>query len=165
MALSHLLVMRHAKSSWKFENLSDHARPLNSRGRRAAKVVGDVLRGRSLMPDDIWSSDSKRTRETAAFLCGDTSGPDIRFFRDFYHALADAVLYYCAGHGEPDGDRLMLLGHNPGWEGLVVHFARHHHRMPTGACAVFTRTDTEADWLSPEAWMLADLILPKEWAD
>ena len=32
-----LLLMRHAKSSWKEENLSDHERPLKKRGRKDAK--------------------------------------------------------------------------------------------------------------------------------
>lgn len=59
--------MRHAKSSWSHGG-RDHDRPLNDRGRRAAKAVGAVLRARKFMPDMIWSSDSARTRETVVQL-------------------------------------------------------------------------------------------------
>ena len=37
--------MRHAKSSWKYHDLSDHERPLNKRGRKAAvKVAKELIR-------------------------------------------------------------------------------------------------------------------------
>jgi broad specificity phosphatase PhoE len=35
-----LMIMRHAKSAWKAHVLTDHARPLNKRGRRDALRVG-----------------------------------------------------------------------------------------------------------------------------
>jgi len=44
--LSHLLLMRHAKSSWSDGSLSDHQRPLNKRGNKAALAVGEALTAR-----------------------------------------------------------------------------------------------------------------------
>ena len=162
MALQTLLLMRHAKSSWKFEDLSDHARPLNGRGKRAAKAVGQVLHAKSIFPQTVWSSDSSRTRETANRLIGKTADIFVEYFDGFYHAGANNVLYLCAEKGEPLNGPLMLLGHNPGWEELVYLFAGSSHRMPTGACAVLRRTDDKAEWLSPEAWRLQELILPRD---
>jgi len=66
--LSRLLLMRHAKSSWSDGELTDHERPLNERGRRAASAVGAALTARGFAPEIIWSSDAKRTRETAMRL-------------------------------------------------------------------------------------------------
>ena len=37
--ITRLILMRHAKSSWKYHDLSDHERPLNKRGRKAAVKV------------------------------------------------------------------------------------------------------------------------------
>jgi len=51
-----LLILRHAKSSWKNNELSDHDRPLNPRGQRDAPNVGKRLRNEDLVPDAILSS-------------------------------------------------------------------------------------------------------------
>jgi phosphohistidine phosphatase len=162
MALDTLLLMRHAKSSWKFDDLSDHQRPLNGRGRRAAKAVGGALRARDLLPVIVWSSDSTRTRETVAKLIPDSHAADIEFLNGFYHSSANNILYMCTERGEPENGPLMLLGHNPGWEDLFFHFADISRRMPTGACAVFKRTGVNIDWLDGKAWRLQDLILPRD---
>lgn len=159
MTTQHLLLMRHAKSSWDHEDLSDHERPLNKRGIRASRDIGGVLRAKKLVPDYVWSSDSRRTRETF-----DLAFPDSeiipKWLGGFYHATANQVLYLCAEQGEPEGT-LMLLGHNPGWEDLLFHFSGLSRRMPTGACAIFKRTDTAADWLERESWRLMDYLLPR----
>ena len=165
MVLDTLLLMRHAKSSWKFDDLSDHARPLNGRGKRAAKAVGQVLRARALFPKTIWSSDSTRTRETARRLIDDTPDVFVEYLDGFYHAGANNILYLCTEKGEPVSGPLMLLGHNPGWEELVYHFGGSSRRMPTGACAIFKRVDEKVEWLNPDAWRLADLILPRDLED
>ena len=61
-----LLILRHAKSSWKHEQISDHDRPLNKRGKRDAPRIGRLLRDRNLAPELIISSTAKRARKTAA---------------------------------------------------------------------------------------------------
>ena len=60
-----LLVLRHAKSSWKHSELADHDRPLNERGRRDAPRVGMFVTDAGLVPDLILSSTAKRARSTA----------------------------------------------------------------------------------------------------
>jgi phosphohistidine phosphatase len=43
--ITRLILMRHAKSSWKYPELSDHERPLNKRGRKAAgKIAKELIR-------------------------------------------------------------------------------------------------------------------------
>ena len=39
----NLLLMRHAKSSWNEDELADHDRPLNARGREAATSMAKIL--------------------------------------------------------------------------------------------------------------------------
>ena len=48
--MKNLLIMRHAKSSWEFTDLSDHDRPLNNRGKRDAPRMGKVLLKRKTCP-------------------------------------------------------------------------------------------------------------------
>jgi len=127
--LSRLLLMRHAKSSWSDGEMSDHERPLNDRGRRSATAVGAALTARGYAPDIIWSSDAKRTRETAIRLIRAIPGPQtINYTADFYHASAETVLSVCGKTVEPD-QPLMLLGHNPGWAALHQYFTQWHIRL------------------------------------
>ena len=59
-----LIVMRHAKSSWKSDAETDHLRPLNKRGRDSAPLVAARLVELGWIPEAVYSSDSLRTRET-----------------------------------------------------------------------------------------------------
>lgn len=159
--ITRLLLMRHAKSSWSDGSLTDHQRPLNERGQRAASAVGAALHARGFAPDIIWSSDATRTRETAMRLIRAIPGAQgVEYISGFYHASAQQVVEICNGRGEPDAP-LMLLGHNPGWSDLHEYFADQRYDYPTGACGVLTRK-TDGHWLSPESWKLKDIILPRE---
>ena len=161
--LTRLLLMRHAKSSWSDGALSDHDRPLNDRGRRAATAVGAALTARGFAPELIWSSDAKRTRETAMHLIRAIPGAQtVNYNSQFYHASVEMVLRVCGQEVEPT-QPLMLLGHNPGWGNLHTYFTGQSHDYPTGACTVLTRKTNEvSDWLDPEAWRFTDLILPRD---
>ena len=61
-----IIVMRHAKSSWKSGARDDHARPLNKRGRRDAPRIAARLAELGWVPERVISSDSERTRQTWA---------------------------------------------------------------------------------------------------
>ncbi len=161
--LTHLLIMRHAKASWPDNNTSDHDRPLHVSGQRDATAVGAALTARGVAPEVIWSSDAKRTRETAMYLIRAIPGAQtINYSPEFYHAGVETVLRVCGKLIEPDGS-LMLLGHNPGWAELHSYFTGQPHHFPPGACSVLTRTpEGQSDWLDPAAWSFTDMILPRE---
>ncbi len=152
---THLLLMRHAKSSWKDNSLPDHARPLNKRGKREADAVAQHLTAMGVAPDIIWSSDSARTLETASRLIRITSGAQtIIKVPEFYHASAATVLDLCAKSEEPEG-RIMLLGHSPGWSDLAEISTKTPISMQTAHCLIFKRSSgTHTNWLSPENWTL-----------
>lgn len=159
--LERLLLMRHAKSSWADGSLTDHERPLNKRGKRAATAVGHALHARGHAPDLIWASDSARTRETALRLIRAIPGAQgIEYISGFYHASAQNVLEICHQRGEPD-QPVMLLGHNPGWGELHYYFTAQNQDYPTAACTVLKRV-SEAHWLTPDAWQIIDFIRPRE---
>ena len=63
-----LLLMRHAKSSWKDDTLSDHERPLKKRGRKDTKRIAKVIKENNLIPNVIISSPAVRTLETVNIL-------------------------------------------------------------------------------------------------
>src|SRR2546421_12662758 len=72
--MKKLLLLRHAKSSWKDASLGDFDRPLNKRGLKAAPMVGEIIRKRKLRPELVLSSPAERAKETTRLVC-DAAGP------------------------------------------------------------------------------------------
>ena len=62
--MKSLYLLRHAKSSWKELGLNDHDRPLNKRGRQAAKIMATFLRRSEITPDVVICSTATRAKET-----------------------------------------------------------------------------------------------------
>ena len=60
-----IILVRHAKSSWKDPGLDDFDRPLNKRGKRNAPFMGGKLKKRDILPDLVLSSPAKRAKKTA----------------------------------------------------------------------------------------------------
>ena len=63
-----LLILRHAKSSWKDTNIPDKERPLNKRGRNQGLKMGSLLKDLNNLPDYIIRSDAKRAVETSELV-------------------------------------------------------------------------------------------------
>lgn len=118
-----LLLLRHAKSSYSDGKLSDHDRPLNPRGERAATLMGVWLAQAKLLPDLVLCSSSLRTRQTYERLCvGLGDRPELLVREDLYLASPGAILE--AIREAPDGARrLVVIGHNPGIEDLTRRLA------------------------------------------
>lgn len=130
-----LLVLRHAKSSWKHSETSDHDRPLNKRGKRDAPRMGRLVAAQGLRPDVIVSSTAKRARRTADEVA-QHSGYEgaVQLERHLYLASPDEivdVVRSVAGTAR----RVMIVGHNPGLEDLVARLGGCHETLPTAALA------------------------------
>ena len=130
-----LLIMRHAKSSWKAEGLPDDQRPLNKRGQADAPRMGRLLRENSLTPQAILSSTAVRAKQTAqaaAEACGFEG--DIQFEASLYGAPAETFLYFLrALPAEPP--IVMVVGHNPGVEELLAELTGEDEHLSTGSIA------------------------------
>jgi phosphohistidine phosphatase len=133
-----LLIMRHAKSSWKEKNLKDRKRPLSKRGKRNAPQMGELIKEKELVPQMILSSDAVRAHQTVELLTG-TSGfsGEIKYTDDLYMAEADE--YLDALRKMPDDiERVMVVGHNPGLESLIPLLTERVESLPTAAIAHLT---------------------------
>jgi phosphohistidine phosphatase len=131
-----LFLLRHAKSSWKEPDIADFDRPLNERGRRAAPFMGRLLKVRGFAPDLIISSPAKRARKTAkVFKEAGEYEAEIVFDDRIYEASPNALLYV-AGEIDDSLRSVMLVGHNPGMEGILRVLTGLTEPMPTAAVAV-----------------------------
>lgn len=115
-----LVLVRHAKSSWKDDSLADRDRPLNKRGKRdapgMARRLADLVGG----PDLIVSSPARRALTTARVVAEAVGYPvdAIRVDERIYQATPADILEVI--RGLEDGiDRVFLFGHNPGLTELV----------------------------------------------
>lgn len=131
-----LLLMRHAKSSWKDTELADHERPLKKRGHKDVVNIAKVLKKKDLIPDYILTSSAVRSVETANDLAekvgyqGDISVQDVLY-------MAEPRTYIEKIQSVPnEANRLLVVGHNPGLESLVQILGDKIDAMPTGGVAV-----------------------------
>jgi phosphohistidine phosphatase len=119
MHMLHLL--RHAKSSWK-EEVEDHERRLNRRGREAARRVGLALPGIGNL-DLILCSSSRRTRETMELVFAELSVQPRSVVEDeLYEASKDELMSRLRRLPEDIGN-VLLIGHNPGLHQLAIAIA------------------------------------------
>lgn len=157
-----LVLMRHAKSAWDTGVSSDHARPLNPRGRRDAPVMGRWLAQHGWAPELVVMSDSARTTETWARLRDELPFPPAEHASGMlYHAGLDALRAH-AGQWAPHVGTVLAIGHNPGWEDAVASLSGIPTRMTTANLALLVGAgETWTDALRG-AWRLEDLVRPKE---
>ncbi len=133
--MRELLILRHAKSSWKHAGLSDDERPLNGRGERDAPRMGRWIADRGWVPDAVLSSDAVRARSTIllAMQAWDPA-PPLTLLHELY--LAGPSTYVERLRELGDGHlRAMVVGHNPGLEELASLLVGREVAMPT-ACLV-----------------------------
>lgn len=142
-----LVVMRHAKSSWKTAE-PDYRRPLSARGTRDAVVAGQILSGFPI--EVVISSSATRTRQTWQHaVMGGASCPDVRFTDALYHAWTDEVLLELGTLGDSVTTAL-VIGHSPTMDALVLWLAQPspltdevRAHFPTSAIAIL---GFDGDW-------------------
>ncbi len=150
--MRHLLILRHAKSDWYSSAATDFERPLSERGQSDAPRVGRWLRHEGLVPDYVISSTAKRARETTLCVCREVAYRDehVKWEGRVYAATVQVlrdVLALCPS----DKKTVLLVGHNPGLEELMLFLA-------SGTL------NASEDGLLKTA-TLAHLAMPDDWID
>ena len=106
-----LLLIRHAKSSWKFPELDDHERPLNKRGQRDCLSMARHLADKHEPLDVLYSSTAIRALDFAQQISEFTYielVPDLSFYTFDMDELMDILR-----HLPDSAERVGVVGHNP----------------------------------------------------
>ena len=142
-----LFILRHAKSSWKDESLQDFDRPLNGRGRKAAELIGTLMKKQKLVPDLVLSSPAIRARETIEILMKAAKlAVELRYDQRIYEA-SPLQLLEVISQIEEDKKSALLVGHNPGLEDLLHVLTGQAQHMSTACLA---KIDLKANKWSKE---------------
>lgn len=124
MGGSTLYLLRHAKSSWADDSLSDRDRPLAPRGRRAAQRLVRYFREQGIAPEVVLCSPALRTRQTLELIEPGLGGhTEVLVEDELYGAGAEQLLLRLRRlPGEVDS--ALVIGHNPGVQDLAVLLVR-----------------------------------------
>ncbi|MFF4603024.1 SixA phosphatase family protein [Streptomyces sp. NPDC001339] len=166
--MRRLVVLRHAKSAWPPE-VADHDRPLARRGLRDAPAAGRWLRTADCVPDLVVCSTAARARQTWELAAAQLPArPAVRHEPCLYGA-DPAALLAVVRETPPDVGTLLLVGHNPAVQDLVLLLAhealsdaleRTREKFPTCAIAVLAQQDA---WpaVAPGRALLTDLAVAR----
>lgn len=158
--MKRLTLLRHAKSGWDDPVARDFDRPLNPRGRNAAKTMGELIGREPIGVDAVLASPAVRVSETLDIflLHAGLDALEPRWDRRVYLA-SSATLLDCL-RDLPDGiDHVLMAGHNPGMEDLILDLVPDDGssplrdeveiKFPTAALATID--------LAIDSWSAADL--------
>lgn len=167
--LRRLVVLRHAKSA-RPEGVEDHRRPLAPRGTRDAPAAGRALAEADCLPDLALCSPAVRARRTWQLASAEWgTPPPVRYDPRLYAADVPDLLEVVR-EVPPEVETLLLVGHNPGLEDLVLDLAgdglddtldRVRTKFPTSAIAVLAWRGTGWPALGPGAALLTAFMVPR----
>ena len=113
-----VILLRHAHAESGKPGQDDATRPLSARGIDEAVAAGKWLRKQSALPVRILCSPALRARQTLQHALGDVSATSEA---RIYDASAGELIALIDDNA--DAQRLLLVGHNPGFETLVALLA------------------------------------------
>ena len=153
-----LFLLRHAKSSRKDQSLPDFERPLNRRGKKATDKLGRYLKDELIVPDLVLSSPAVRARETIERVMKAANWiADVRFDQRIYEAGGLGLLEVVS-QIENDHKTVLLVGHNPGIEELLMLLTGESKKVRTAALIKLelksSKWATAADKRAKLAWRI-----------
>lgn len=160
--MKNLLLLRHAKSSWKDPDLGDFERPLNERGRKAAALLGRYIAQENVNIDLVVSSPAVRARQTIELVLRSAKrSVELRFDQLIYEA-SPARLLEIISQVEDERKSVLLVGHNPGMEELLALLVGGEQPMPTASLARLVLHSKKWDKVSSAKSELSSFVKAKD---
>lgn len=117
--MKRLILVRHGKSSWKYD-VADDKRPLKKRGFRDGDLISRAFKKFYSKPVKIWTSPAVRALETAKIFKEKLEIEDEDFvIKPNLYTFNKRDLLAQINTCDPAVEKLMVFGHNPAMTGLV----------------------------------------------
>lgn len=158
-----LFIVRHAKSSWDIEGISDIDRPLKLRGIRAAYEMSRRLKIERRVPQVLIASPANRALHTAVIFnrVFEQKNANITIDERLYGTGIPTILKLVSEQ-ERGIKQLMIFGHNPDFSELATKLTGESYiELPTcGLCCITFSADS---WLEIAASNVVDFYtdIPK----
>jgi phosphohistidine phosphatase len=112
--MKRLILVRHAKSSWKYIDISDHDRPLKEKGIIKTNIVSEHMSGKVDNVDIIYSSSAIRALHTAVIFCQNLELPSEKIVvsNSLYNMLYNDFIEFVKNIDNNNGVVMMFI-HNP----------------------------------------------------
>jgi len=109
-----LYLIRHAKSSWSEEGMSDFERPLNKRGKKDLPFMANRLKEFGVKPDLILSSPAKRAQKSAKTIAEtiNYSADNISYDESLYDS-SYTTYRYLLDSLDDKLNTVFIVAHNP----------------------------------------------------
>jgi phosphohistidine phosphatase len=111
--VKQLYLIRHAKSSWSYPDLTDFDRPLSKRGEKNAPLMAERFSVRGIIPQRIVSSPARRAKMTARYMAKGTGFKkrNIIYEKGLYSAGYQEIISIIERHMS-EVEILFVVGHN-----------------------------------------------------
>jgi phosphohistidine phosphatase len=163
--LKNLILVRHAKSSWKDESLKDIDRPLNKRGKRDAPFMGKLLKKLGVKPQLMITSPAERTFATAKIFADELNYDidKIEVKKSLYLADCEEMIEVINNINE-SYSVVLLFGHNPGLTDLSnVLSDEEIENIPTCGVVSFSLQHDKWNEIKAKSCTLNFLEFPKKY--
>ncbi len=167
-----LMLLRHAKAEPGVPRVADKDRALAERGLADATRMGERLVRDGMVPDRVICSTARRTRETWTRVSVELGAPVPVDFEAAIYEATTARLLTVIRRAPPSAKRLMLIGHNPGFEDLTNDFvrdaetgaaARLAEKYPTCGLAILELPIATWSQATPRSARLTHFTAPRYW--
>jgi len=139
ITLKKLILIRHAKSSWDYD-VKDLDRPLSNRGFNDADLMSNILNNFSIKIDGVFSSNAKRTLQTANIFIKNLTNYKKLFIvesSDLYDFSGENVDLYIKNL-KNDLDTVLVFSHNNSCNNLIRKYSKISDKhVPTCGILIF----------------------------
>jgi phosphohistidine phosphatase len=159
-----LVIIRHAKSTWDYESVSDIDRPLKEAGITKTFEVAQQLKSANIIPDLVISSPAIRALHTALILGRILKYPTEKIhINPVLYTKSDAEVLDFIKQTNDQISSLFIFGHNPVFTFLVNNFLKQRiDNLPTSGAVVFKFAVSKWEDISKKVIECEFSFLPKK---